>query len=215
MPELGEDAVDDRRRGLGRTGAGQLSFGGERDARDPCAAVTGRLADEQESRAYALAEIALEAVAPARRTCSVPVEVHGLPDPGGDEPVNERAHRTPHSDGRRPAAGGDRAGDLGVHRRRDAVTRARAVRLQPRGRDCDDCRRRDSQGRCPRRPDPVRLQRRSCEPDPGASSAGAGCRADRVAAGRVEGDRRGSRPDAPQVRDPRRPHGLDRLAQLD
>ena len=48
--ELGEHALDDRRRRLGRAPAGQLPLGGERDPRDPRAAVAGRLADEQERR---------------------------------------------------------------------------------------------------------------------------------------------------------------------
>ena len=46
--ELRERPVDDRRRRLSRTGAGQLPLRGERDPGDAGAAVTGRLGDEQE-----------------------------------------------------------------------------------------------------------------------------------------------------------------------
>ena len=67
----------------------------------------------------------------------------------------------------------------------------------------------------PRREDPVRLQRRPREPDPGAAAAGAGRPADRDASRAGRSDRRRSRPDAPQVRDPRRHRRLDRLAELD
>ena len=116
-PELAEHAVDDRRRRLGRARAGQLPLGGERDPRDAGAAVAGRLADEQDRRVRALVEIRREAGAPQRSARADPVEVRGLPDPGGREPVDERAHRDPHSDGRRPTADGDRARSRGVRRR--------------------------------------------------------------------------------------------------
>ena len=53
--------------------------------------------------------------------------------------------------------------------------------------DGGDRRRRDPAGRGARRADPVRLQRRPREPDPGAAAAGARRRADRVAAGRRQG----------------------------
>ena len=46
-PELGKRAMHDRRRGLGRPGTGQLTLGGEGDARDAGAAVAGGLADER------------------------------------------------------------------------------------------------------------------------------------------------------------------------
>ena len=52
-PELGEDAVDDRRAGLGRAGAGQLALGRERDPGDSRAAIARGLADEQERRVAA------------------------------------------------------------------------------------------------------------------------------------------------------------------
>jgi hypothetical protein len=48
--QLGQDAVDDRRRGLGRPPAGELSLRRERDPGHPGAAVAGRLAHEQEWR---------------------------------------------------------------------------------------------------------------------------------------------------------------------
>jgi hypothetical protein len=56
-PELGEDAVDDRRARLGRAPARQLALGGERDAADPCAAVPGRLPDEDDARISPALEI--------------------------------------------------------------------------------------------------------------------------------------------------------------
>src|SRR4051794_17246311 len=42
-PELGEDAVDDRRAHLGGPRTGQLTLGGERNAADPRSTVAGRL----------------------------------------------------------------------------------------------------------------------------------------------------------------------------
>jgi hypothetical protein len=47
-PELGQDAVDDRRRCLGGAVSGQLALGRERHAGDAGTAVARRLADEQD-----------------------------------------------------------------------------------------------------------------------------------------------------------------------
>lgn len=76
-PELGEHAVDDRRRRLGRAAAGQLALGGEGDARDPRAAVARRLADEQQRRLLSRAEIREQALAPQIRGGAVTIEVEG------------------------------------------------------------------------------------------------------------------------------------------
>jgi hypothetical protein len=46
--ELGEHAVDDRRRRLRGPAAGELTLGRERDAADPRSPVAGGLADEQD-----------------------------------------------------------------------------------------------------------------------------------------------------------------------
>ncbi len=165
-----------------------------------------RLADEQERRLRPRLEIGREPVASTR---SAPPR-HGrsssvAPDPGGDEPVDERSHRDPHSDGRRPGAGGDRAPVAAFLDGARATLDARPVRLQPRSGDRRDRGRRDPPRGRARRPDPLRLQRRPrhtrspCrrrrEPDVAA---------DRDAAGRRQGDRRRPRPDASQVRHPRR-----------
>src|SRR5205823_11852234 len=73
--ELGEHAVDDRRRRLGRPRPRELPLRGERNPRDTRAAIAGRFADEQDSRACALVEIALEPSAQERRALAVAVEV--------------------------------------------------------------------------------------------------------------------------------------------
>src|SRR5262245_57980272 len=44
-PVLGENAVDDRRRRLGRPGSRQLPLGREGESGDTCTAIAGRLAD--------------------------------------------------------------------------------------------------------------------------------------------------------------------------
>ena len=60
-PEPLEDAVDDRRRGLGRAGTGELALGRERDPRDARAPVAGRLADQQEAGARPGLEVCAQA----------------------------------------------------------------------------------------------------------------------------------------------------------
>jgi hypothetical protein len=62
--ELGEHAVNDRRAGLRRSGAGELALRGERDAGDPRTEVAGSLADEQEGRVAAALEVRLQPLAP-------------------------------------------------------------------------------------------------------------------------------------------------------
>jgi hypothetical protein len=58
--ELGKDAVDDGRGRLAGRVAGELALGRERDSGDPCAAVTGRLANEQNRRVAACLQVARE-----------------------------------------------------------------------------------------------------------------------------------------------------------
>lgn len=77
-PELRERALDDRRGRLGRTTAGELALRRERDAADPGAAISGRLADDQERRLDAALEIREEASAEELRAG---VLVERRPDP--------------------------------------------------------------------------------------------------------------------------------------
>jgi hypothetical protein len=58
-PELGENAVDDRRARLRRAAPGQLALRGEREAGNASTAVPGRLADEHDRRVPPAVEIAL------------------------------------------------------------------------------------------------------------------------------------------------------------
>ena len=67
-PELREHAVDDGRRRLGRPATRQLPFGRERDSRDACPAVAGRLADEHERRVVPRLEVCLPAASEQPRT---------------------------------------------------------------------------------------------------------------------------------------------------
>src|SRR5438132_2454392 len=84
-----EDALDDRRGRFGRAAAGELPLGGERDARDACASVTGRLAHEQQQRGPPDLEVLTEPGAAKIRTRSVPVEVERRPDSSRSEPPDE------------------------------------------------------------------------------------------------------------------------------
>jgi hypothetical protein len=61
-PELGQYAVDDRRRRLAWSRAGQLALGREGDAGDAGAAVAGGLADEQQRCFRPGIEVAVEAL---------------------------------------------------------------------------------------------------------------------------------------------------------
>src|SRR5215211_8296554 len=60
--ELGEHAVDDGRGRLAGRLPGELPLGGERNARDTRAAISRRLADEQQRRVGTGAEVAMEAL---------------------------------------------------------------------------------------------------------------------------------------------------------
>jgi len=88
--EAPEDAVDDRRRRLGRTAAAELPLGGERQAADAGAAVAGRLADEQKRRVEPRFEVLGEPPATKRL---VRVLVVGRADSSVGEPGDEAAHR--------------------------------------------------------------------------------------------------------------------------
>jgi hypothetical protein len=90
-PELGQRSLHDRRRRLRRPVTGELALGRERDPRDACAAVAGRLADEQDAGFTPFSEVPLQPRAPK---LGVRVLVEGGADPRGCEPLDEaRRHR--------------------------------------------------------------------------------------------------------------------------
>ena len=92
--ELGQDAVDDRRRGLGRAGARELALGREGDAADAGTAVAGGFADEDDLRIPATLEIAAEPVAQQGRRGVLVVR---LPDLRVGEPLDEVGASYSHS----------------------------------------------------------------------------------------------------------------------
>jgi hypothetical protein len=96
-PDLGQHAVDDRRRRLGWPGAGQLALGRERDAGDAGAAVAGGLADEQQRRFCPGDEVAVE----ARGEPLVTVLIERVADPRLREPLYQRSQCTTSSSPRR------------------------------------------------------------------------------------------------------------------
>ena len=87
--QLGQRPPDDRGRCLGRSGAGQLAFRGERDAGDASASIPGRLADEQELRCGVPLEVVAEAVSPQRGSVALAIEVERRADAGGGESSDE------------------------------------------------------------------------------------------------------------------------------
>ena len=178
--ELGEDAVDDRRRRLGRPGAGELTLGGERDAGDSRAAVAGGLADEHERRIALRVEVGGRAGA---RRCGRRYWLNVSPIRAAASRVYQRSQRTTSSSGRRAGgsspsgvpsfasrrrmADGDDADDLEVlrhaeqlaqqvvlGRRRARTVRRRAPRRSPRATAASSpCRRRPTtRGRATRSP---------------------------------------------------------------
>ena len=165
----------------GGPAAGELALRGERDPGDAGAAVAGRLADEQQRRVFASLEVGKQPVAPRVGAVAVTIEVERRADRGAAQPLDELLHHHPHSDGRRPAAGGDRARGGGVPLGREAFARPGPVRLPSRRGDGRGRRRRARGGAGARRGGADPLQRRPREPDPGAAAAGAGRAADRVA----------------------------------
>jgi hypothetical protein len=86
--ELRERSVDDRRRRLGRAGAGELALRGERDPADARAAVAGRFADEQVPRVRPPRQVVPQPLAAELR---VGVLVERRADAGARELVDESA----------------------------------------------------------------------------------------------------------------------------
>lgn len=89
-PELGEDAVNDRRGRLGRAGSGELPLRRQGDPRDAGTAIAGRLAHEEQRGSGLRVEIGGQPVATELR---VGVLVVGRADPCPREPLDEsRCH---------------------------------------------------------------------------------------------------------------------------
>jgi hypothetical protein len=86
--ELRERAMDDRRRRLGRARAGELALGRERKSADACAAVAGRLADEQVPRLRPPIQVVPE---PLAAELGAGVLVEGRADARPRKRVDERA----------------------------------------------------------------------------------------------------------------------------
>src|SRR6188508_1468490 len=114
-----------RKRGAG---AGELALRGERDPGDTRTAVAGCLADEQQPCFLPGFEVREEPLAAHGRAVTVTIEVERRADPRAPQPLDELLHPHPHSDRRRPAAGGDRARCRGVPGRGAALARPGAVR---------------------------------------------------------------------------------------
>jgi len=87
-PELGEHAMDDRRRRLGWAGARELTLGRERQPADARPAIACRLADEQVLRAAAAAQVRRQALAAKPRRG---VLVERIADPCPGKGLDERA----------------------------------------------------------------------------------------------------------------------------
>ena len=127
---------------------------------------------------------------------AMPIELRTLTD-GGQTPaeIAARARDVPR-----------RRADEPRHRPLRRALRDRRRRARPRD---------APRGAAARRRDPARLQRRPPGADPGAAAAGDEARGDRGAARADARDRRGARPDAPQVRRPRRHGRVVGLDELD
>src|SRR4051812_21273305 len=89
--EVGQHALHDRRRRLGRPCAGEQALGGERDPRETRAAVAGRLADEQHARLPPRLEVLRQPRAEETGSGSVSIEVERLADVGAGEVGDERS----------------------------------------------------------------------------------------------------------------------------
>jgi hypothetical protein len=96
--ELGDHAPHDRRRRLGRSGAGQLPFRGEGDAGDARSPIAGSFAHQEERSLGSRLEVGPKPLAAGRGTGALPVEVEGRPDAGTREPLDELLHPDPNSD---------------------------------------------------------------------------------------------------------------------
>jgi hypothetical protein len=79
-PEVREDALDDRGRGLGWSPAGELPLRSERDPGDARAAVAGGFAHEQQGCTDAGLEVSDQALPAEIRSVPFPVEVERRPD---------------------------------------------------------------------------------------------------------------------------------------
>jgi hypothetical protein len=77
-PELGQRAMDNRGRRLGRAAAGQLTLAREWDPADSCAAVTRRFSDEDDRGVPPPLQIGDESLPPTRGPS---VLVEGRADP--------------------------------------------------------------------------------------------------------------------------------------
>src|SRR6185437_8971688 len=95
-PELGEDAVDDRRARLGRPLPRELALGGEGEAADTRAAIARSLADQDDGRVAPGLEVGGEPFLAQTRAV---VLVERLADPGRGESVYQRSQRTTSSSG--------------------------------------------------------------------------------------------------------------------
>jgi thiamine pyrophosphokinase len=91
--ELHEHALDDRRSRLARPGARELALGRERDPRDPCATVAGRLSDEQDTRVPRALEVRGQPPPQEQSALAHRVLVEGVADPGGGQVVDECRRR--------------------------------------------------------------------------------------------------------------------------
>lgn len=87
--ELGERAVDDRRRRLGRAGAGELPLRREGQTADACAAVASRLADEEVAGIRTPVQIVDETLAPQ---FGIGVLVERVADPRLGQSLDEVPH---------------------------------------------------------------------------------------------------------------------------
>ena len=96
--ELGEHAMDDRRRGFHWPAPRELALGGEGQAGDPGAPIAGGFADEHDRRVSAGVEVRREPLSAQRR---IRVLVKGLADLRRGEPLYQRSQRTTSSSGRR------------------------------------------------------------------------------------------------------------------
>ena len=151
----------------------------------------------------------------ARRSSSTRPRSAPTRPPSGHSRPPDDADRAADADRRGPDARRDRprAGD--VHRGGTHEPRHRRLRRALRDR-CGRPRPRDAPRSAPARGrDPPRLQRRPPRADPGAAAAADEAGGDRGAPRADAGDRRSSRPDAPQVRRPRRHGRLVGLDELD
>lgn len=95
--EFGEHAVDDGRGRLAGRLPGELALRGERNARDARAAISRRLADEQQRRVGMAVEVAIEALGEPL----VAVLVEGVADSRPREPLYQRSQCTTSSVERR------------------------------------------------------------------------------------------------------------------